>query len=123
MEHGDFVLAYKQREDVSTICNVEKRYCNDGELLGSYEQDHCIENTPYEYERVEPISYNEKILDEYIQPGDPINKDAEFSNQGKIGEELEAITTWEDEPSQAIVVNNPSVSQTQTSYPNCSTPW
>jgi hypothetical protein len=30
--HGDFMIAYQQRTDVTSVCNVEKRYCNDGVL-------------------------------------------------------------------------------------------
>lgn len=30
--HKDFVLAYEQRKDVTTMCNVERRICSNGTL-------------------------------------------------------------------------------------------
>jgi len=32
VQDKDFILAYQQRKDVSSICNIEKRICNDGKL-------------------------------------------------------------------------------------------
>ncbi|MEI8091559.1 MAG: hypothetical protein WCG98_04990 [bacterium] len=28
----EFILAYQQRTDAETMCNIEKRVCNDGKL-------------------------------------------------------------------------------------------
>jgi len=33
VKHKDFVLAYQQRKDVNTICNIQKRTCMSGTLL------------------------------------------------------------------------------------------
>ena len=32
VKNRDFVLAYEQRKDVNTICNIEKRICLSGTL-------------------------------------------------------------------------------------------
>lgn len=120
--HGDFMLAYQQREDVSTICNVEKRYCNDGMLGGSYTQDSCEEKTAYAYDKIDPISYNSNAPSEYVQPSPPANASAPFDSQGKINWKLDPTTRWEAEPADAIVVNNKWIRQTVTSYKDCRTP-
>lgn len=43
IENGKSVLAYQQRTDDNTICNVQRRLCNDGKLAGSYTQRSCKE--------------------------------------------------------------------------------
>ena len=64
----DFVLAYEQRADVNTMCNVERRVCSDGVLDGSYVQKSCKEDVVYEYERVKAVSYNEPVVNPLVQP-------------------------------------------------------
>lgn len=87
----DFVLAYEQRKDVKIICNIEKRICNDGILWGSFSQSSCKETGEYIYRKAQAISYNQKILNEYIQPVAPINSWATFSTEGKINETQKPI--------------------------------
>lgn len=120
--HGDFIIAYQQREDVSTICNVEKRFCNDGTLLGSYTQESCDEKTTYYYDKVIPISENEFVPSEYVQPSQPSNADGEFNSQGQLNAELDPTTRREDQPENAIIVNNAGIAQTVLTYKNCRTP-
>lgn len=84
IRHKDFVLAYQQRKDVSSMCNIEKRVCNNGVLWWSFIQRSCKEDITYEYRKTEVISYNQKVLNEYIQPVKPKNIGAEFNNQWKI---------------------------------------
>lgn len=122
VEHWDFVIAYQQRTDVDNICNVQKRYCNDGYLNWTYTQESCKENAPYAYEKIIPTSENEKISNEYVQPNKPINADAEFSSQWKINETLDPITVWYDQPANAQIVNNKDISQVVVNYPDCKTP-
>lgn len=73
MKNRDFVLAYAQRKDVNTICDIEKRVCLSGTLGGSFTQDSCKDDIVYDYNRAEIVSYNKKVLNEYIQPTAPIN--------------------------------------------------
>lgn len=71
----DFVLAYQQRDDVSTICNVERRICDDGTLEGSYTQEACQEDIVYEYEKNKDIkSYNQPIVNPLVQPAPASNE-------------------------------------------------
>lgn len=73
VKNQDFVLAYQQRTDVKTICNIEKRVCMSGTLGGSFLQPSCKEDVVYDYHRAEVVSYNQKVLNEYIQPAAPVN--------------------------------------------------
>lgn len=84
VKNKDFILAYEQRKDVNTICNIEKRICTDGVLWWSFAQSSCKEDVVYDYRKAQVISYNQKVINEYIQPSDPINSWADFSTQGKI---------------------------------------
>lgn len=93
VKNNDFVLAYQQRDDVETMCNVQKRVCENGVLQWTFTQNSCKDDLLYSYKKIEPISYNQKIVNEYIQPNEAPNKWAYFSNDGKIGEEKAQTTT------------------------------
>lgn len=122
--HNDFVLAYEQRTDVNTICNVQKRYCSDGKLTGRYLQKSCKQNEVYQYTKPEPIAVNVQSIDPFIQPSQPALSWASFDLNGKIYTNLETpIDVWTSgqstgKPSQSI-----SVGQTSTNQGYCLTPW
>jgi len=122
IKHKDFVLAYQQRKDVNTMCNIEKRICMSGTLLWSFEQRSCKENLIYEYRKAEVISYNQKVLNEYIQPQQPINEWANFSTQGKINEELEGKTNRDSTNSKPTTTTTTTVNQTIFAKKTCTTP-
>ena len=93
VKNKDFVLGYQQRKDVNTMCNIEKRICNDGILGGTFDQPSCKEDMVFLYRKAGILSYNQKVLNEFIQPSDPVNKGAEFSNEGKINTSQTPTTT------------------------------
>jgi len=93
VKNKDFILAYEQRKDVNIICNIEKRVCMSGTLLWSFPQRSCREDIVYNYQKAEVVSYNQKVLNEYIQPLPPENRGAEFDSQGKIGTTEQPTTT------------------------------
>ncbi len=66
--HGENVLAYQQRDDVNTLCNVERRICDDGKLLWSFTQKSCKEHVVYEYSKEIILPHNEKNIDPLVQP-------------------------------------------------------
>lgn len=121
VKNKDFVLAYQQRKDVNTICNIEKRICMSGELLWSFAQSSCREDVVYIYQKAEVISYNQKILNEYIQPDAPIYSWGDFNNEGKIDtEEIPTANRW---TSNNPVVEIPEIDQTpQVQKASCTTP-
>ena len=121
INNKDFVLAYEQRKDVNTMCNIEKRVCADGVLGGTFAQRSCKEDVIYEYRKAEPISYNQKVLNIYIQPADPINAGAEFDNEGKINTTEKPTDNRGN--TNSPVVTQPEVQQTASwTKLNCTTP-
>lgn len=121
IKNKDFTLAYEQRKDVNTLCNIEKRVCLSWELLGSFEQRSCREDIVYEYQKAEVISYNQKVLNEYIQPTPPINSWADFNNEWKIDTpEVPTTSRWN---TNNWIDQDPTVNQTnEPTKNNCTTP-
>lgn len=93
VKHQDFILGYQQRKDVNSMCNIEKRICKNGVLGGTFSQSSCKEDMVYTYRNAEVVSYNQKVLNEFIQPPAPINEGAEFNTQWKINETTRPIDT------------------------------
>jgi len=119
---GDFVLAYEQRKDVTNLCNVQKRYCEDWKLSWVYTQKSCKEHTLYSYLKPEPISYNQETVDPFVQPGEPSLSWADFDNHWKIDWTIIPIDVWWS-PGSWNPADNVSVSQTTDSSIQCVTPW
>ncbi len=122
VKNNDFVLAYGQRIDVNVICNVQKRLCNNGILWGTYTQRSCQDNIIYSYHKAEVISYNEKKLNEYIQPGPAINSGAEFNTEWKINQWTETPSTTRWDPANIASQSDAEVSQTEKYATSCFTP-
>lgn len=120
--HGDFVLAYEQRKDVTNLCNVQKRYCSDWKLTGSYPQKSCKEHTLYSYVRPEAVSYSQKPIDPFIQAQAPSLSWADFDLHGKIQTSTPPIDVWWA-PSSWRPSETTSVSQILSKDKTCRTPW
>ncbi|MCX6824230.1 MAG: hypothetical protein NT085_03820 [candidate division SR1 bacterium] len=117
----DFILAYAQRKDVNTICDIEKRVCTNGVLGGTFTQRSCQENVVYDYQKTEVLSYNQKILNEFIQPSAPVNAGATFDTQGKINTTQQPTNTRGT--SNSPVTKDQTVAQTPLSTKqSCITP-
>lgn len=119
---GDFVLAYEQRKDVTNLCNVQRRYCKNGKLTGTYTQKSCKENTLYSYVKPEAISYSQKPVDPFVQPESPSLSWADFDTHGKINGTTDPIDTWWS-PGSGQPNDTTSVSQTLPAKIQCVTPW
>jgi len=124
LKHWESVLAYEQRDDVPTICNVQRRICDDGILKWEYKQASCKEDVKYEYTRVKVISFNNKTPGELIQnPWYAKNDSAEFDTDGKINQPKEsADTSWNNNYNRPIS-NDTSTNLTHKNYYNCTTSW
>lgn len=123
IEHGEFVWAYEQRDDVEHICNVERRVCKDGVLLGSYTQASCVENIYYDYYTEPVISYNEKIPSERVQPNDPPYEDASFNTDGKRAVNDPADTYRNNNYEDEIRAEANGAGQYDIDGSRCRTPW
>ncbi len=95
IKHWDSILAYQQRSDVSSICNIERRYCIDWKLSWKYTQKYCKENVKYSYVKEKVKLYNEPVRNEFIQPEKLAeNFDWSFYIDGKIDKKDIIYTKW-----------------------------
>ncbi len=121
LKDKDFILAYEQRKDVATICNVQRRICNNGTLEGTYTQNSCQESITYEYTRTQVISENTPKVDPLIQPQPAPNNGANFSTEGKINETSSATTTrWSTNTGKVVISTGKA--QTQNIKSDCRAP-
>ncbi len=124
INHGESVLAYEQRADVPTICNVQRRTCEDGILKWNFEQASCREDIKYEYTKVKVISFNNKKPGELIQnPWYAKNDSSEFDTDGKINNTNHSANfSWNNNDNRPVS-NNGSTDLTHKDYYNCMSPW
>jgi len=124
LQHGESTLAYQQRKDVPSICNVERRICNDWILEWTFVQRSCKENIDYIYTKHEIILYNEKPTNPYIQTPDLAgDRNAYFSSQGKRNESLKPITTRNNVVNNVVRTEPTPTGQRTISKNNCRAPW
>lgn len=120
IKNKDFILAYEQRKDVNTMCNIEKRVCTSWVLLGSFEQRSCKEDIKYTYQKAEVISYNQKVINEYIQPKPPIHSWADFNTEWKIDTpEIPTTSRWNT--NNTVEKDTPILQTTPPTKRNCTT--
>ncbi len=124
IKHGESILAYQQRSDVPTVCNVQRRVCEDGNLKWSFDQSSCREDIKYEYTKVKVVSFNNKKPEELIQnPEYAKNDSAEFNTDGKINQvDDSANTSWNNNYNRPVS-NDSSADLTHKNYANCMNPW
>lgn len=103
IKNGETVLAYEQRDDVNSICNVERRICDNGVLLWSFKQRSCKENLIYNYTKEPIVTYNQKIIDPLVQPTPPPYIGSKFSIKWKRNEFLVPTTTRNNKSNNAKI--------------------
>jgi len=123
IEDWEDVLAYKQRDDVLSLCHVERRVCHDGVLWWSFTQVSCSENISYAYTKWEVILYNPQIENPYIQTDNRAKHyDAEFNTQWQRNNNLIPIDVWNNNINDSKTTETSTVPQSKTIYKNCTTP-
>lgn len=124
ISHGASVLAYKQREDVPSFCNVERRICRDGILEWSFDSPSCKEHVKYNYYKKDVVSYNTKPINLFVQPSElATNRDAEFSMNGKRNELLIPIDVRNNDIHDELQNEPWNIGQKTIIYTNCISPW
>lgn len=124
IEHGESVIAYEQRKDAPSICNAQRRICNDGILNGSYTQWACKEDVEYRYTRVKVTSENNKVPWELIQnPWYAKNDGAEFNTDGKINPNIQKPKSERDNSIKDGKIKDKNIKLWKNNYYNCVTPW
>jgi len=124
--HWDSVLAYQQRDDAPDICNIERRFCWNWKLSGTYRQQWCSINSDYTYAQWWEAVIAEKPswpTPDIIQNPDwsvTVNDDEIWSSfvfdrpnpRGTTG------YYWPDN-----IVTDEEVEQTTRPHRGCTTPW
>jgi hypothetical protein len=121
IKHNDFVLAYQQRTDVPSICNIEKRVCSEGTLGGSYTQQACSEQVVYEYTKGKAENYNTNIVNPFVQPQAPENAGASFDTNGKINTPAQTPNTSRSNSTGTTTIST-GLAQTTTVRASCTAP-
>lgn len=125
LAHGQSIFAYSQRMDEPDMCNIQRRTCDDWVLDGSYTQQSCLSyaSSPIEYEPV--VSYNNPYSDPYIQPDrNEQSVDWNFDTQWQLSDNrFGEPTSYRDASAGAVPYQDAPVSQAQTNYGACMTPW
>jgi len=125
LQHSEFVLTYRQRRDVSSICEVERRFCNDWVLLWSFTQRSCKENIDYQYSKDMAIPYNSLPTNPYLQPAE-ITKNyySEFDTKWKINWSYpQTKTNWNNSINHAVIYDKQNTSlKKYPGIPDCTTP-
>ncbi len=91
-----------------------------GTLGWSFIQDWCKDDIVYEYQRAQVISYNQKVINEYIQPTAPVHSWAEFNSKGKIDNTQQPIDNRSI--SNNTITSDPAKDQTEINKKNCTSP-
>ena len=126
LKHGESVIAYEQRKDVPTICNAQRRTCNNGVLNWTYLQWACDEGVEYKYTKVKVISYNTKTPGELIQNPKYAKYDwAEFDTRGKINPDTKIPYTDWDNYVKDWPIKDPNINSwgKNKMHYNCVSPW
>ncbi len=127
IEHGESVLAYQQLKNTPNICNIERRFCWNGKLSGTYTQQWCSVNEDYSYE----ISWQANIVHHEEKPKWETKQNSDWSVT-VVKKEIWTDFLF-DRPSRTytydaytndnpIVSETPEVDQTERVHRDCTTP-
>ncbi len=137
------VLAYQQRSDTPSICNIQRRTCKNGKLSGQFTQSSCNESKQGKMKKTDFSTYNadpnpkkelqwdilaqekrREYLEEnwYIQPDAPYYKNAQFNLNGKRAPNP-APTTQALAPNQPTKDDVRDVPLSPDGKKYCTAPW
>jgi len=123
LKHWESVFAYKQRSDVSSICDVERRTCLYWKLDWSYNQRSCREIVKYTYTKEPVVTYNSRPTNLYIQPPKLApNRNEEFSMEWKVNEKLISIDHRNNNINNPVIAESPNLWQIKVTKKDCITP-
>lgn len=124
LKHWESVIAYEQRKDVPTICNAQRRVCNDWVLNWTYSQWACREDVEYKFTKVKVVSYNNKTPWELIQnPWYAKNDSSEFDTRGKINPDTKIPKTDWDNSVKDWTKKDSNINLWKKTNYNCTSPW
>ena len=124
--HWDSVLAYKQLDNAPNICNIERRYCWNWKLSGTYTQQGCAINENFTYEQWWEAEVVKKVEGQ---------KKSTVQNDDWTISVKNPETTWSfvfDRPSRShteyyysdnIRPEDPEIEQSKRPHRDCTAPW
>ena len=145
ISHWESVLAYKQIENAPNVCNIERRFCRNWKLSGTYPQQWCSVNENYTYSQRNDLDNSPKTVSNshtentksqwsYAKSWNPtIERDTKQNNDGSVTV-YKTEESWSfvfDKPSKTStevyhwednIKESPSVEQTKKEHINCITP-
>lgn len=147
LSHWESVLAYKQMENAPNICNIERRFCRNWKLSGTYPQQWCTTNENYTYTQRNDLDETPKTINSYkentksdwksdwnLNKNPTIELDTKQNNDGSVTvykPETEGSFIF-DRPTQSStnvyhledsIKESPEVEETPNEHKNCFTPW
>ncbi|MDR0369132.1 MAG: hypothetical protein LBH96_00930 [Candidatus Peribacteria bacterium] len=129
IQHGASILAYQQDFATPDLCKIERRFCWDGDLSGTFHQQSCSVNSDYSYFQEQFVSYNTNKKSDFIQPiATPSNSATDLekgNNQQGVDEVMQRPnlggTEWGN--SSTTLLTPRPIDQTEREYPDCKAPW
>ena len=132
--HWDSILAYQQTDKNSEICNIERRFCWNWKLSGTYTQQWCYTTNKYTNNN---SSNKQRWQDDVYKDVSQEEVDAQFNQkQGWLSTSTtKPVWTWSfvfDKPSQTstefhisdnVRPEDEEVEQTKRPHWDCTTPW
>lgn len=132
--HGQSILAYQQDTNTPDTCNIERRFCRDGDLSGTFDQQSCSVNSEYSYFQEQFVSYNEPktisipstttVVSLPATTNGTTTDSSPMTNKTGIDEIIynpnQQSTTRGD--SSENITQSVSVEQSKKYYPDCKTP-
>ena len=124
--HWDSVLAYKQLDNAPDICNIERRYCWNWKLSGTYTQQWCSINKNFTYEQW----WEAEVVKKVEEQKKWTTQNEDWTVSVKTPE-----TTWSfvfDRPSRPhteyyyadnIRPDDPEIEQSKRPHWDCTAPW
>jgi len=126
IQHWDSVLAYQQRNDAPDICNIERRFCWNWKLSGTYRQQWCSVNTNYTYAQ----RWETAIAEKPSGPTPDVVQNPDWSVTVNDDEIWSSFVFDRPNPRGTTgyywpnnIVTDEEVDQTTRPHRGCTTPW
>jgi len=128
IDHGESVVAYKQDPNSYDDCNLERRYCYDGKLSGTFKEKSCKVNTKYTYYQKTFVAYHTNEKSDIIQPEkQPLYTEENYpTNKHGVEEVLDREPVHEhtdySKSESTLSKEKPEVEQETFHHSNCVAP-
>jgi len=133
ISHGQSLLAYQQDRNTPDTCKIERRFCWDGDLSGTFGQQSCSVNTEYSYFQEQFVSYNiPKNTSAGINLANNSLGGSTSSSSATSSPDRTGVGELIAKPNQQSttrgkgsnsISSSPTAEQSERYYPSCKAPW